>query len=246
MWDNPRQLNGLALVVALAAVAMVAWGAVAWAVRQPVFALRQVVIESKPVRANPAHIQAVIREELRGTFFTLRLPEARASLQRVPWVKSVALRRQWPDRLQVILVEHEPLARWTDGALVGTEGEVFAADFAGELPQLAGPEGSAALVAVRFREFGAALGVRALSIAELRLSPRGGWRLRTAGRAPLTIELGRNEPGERLSRFVLYYARTVAVLARAGTSTEYVDLRYRNGFAMRVPGFKEKPKRSAG
>jgi len=246
MWDNPRQLNGLALVVALAAVAMVAWGAVAWAVRQPVFALRQVVIESKLVRANPAHIQAVIREELRGTFFTLRLPEARASLQRVPWVKSVALRRQWPDRLQVILVEHEPLARWTDGALVGTEGEVFAADFAGELPQLAGPEGSAALVAVRFREFGAALGARALSIAELRLSPRGGWRLRTAGRAPLTIELGRNEPGERLSRFVLYYARTVAVLARAGTSTEYVDLRYRNGFAMRVPGFKEKPKRSAG
>ena len=246
MWDNPRQLNGLALVVALAAVAMIAWGAVAWAVRQPVFALRQVVIESKLVRANPAHIQAVIREELRGTFFTLRLPEARASLQRVPWVKSVALRRQWPDRLQVILVEHEPLARWTDGALVGTEGEVFAADFAGELPQLAGPEGSAALVAVRFREFGAALGVRALSIAELRLSPRGGWRLRTAGRAPLTIELGRNEPGERLSRFVLYYARTVAVLARAGTGTEYVDLRYRNGFAMRVPGFKEKPKRSAG
>ena len=83
MWDNPRQLNGLALVVLLAAVAMFAWGAVAWAVRQPVFALRQVVIEGRLVRANPAHIQAVIREELRGTFFTLRLPEARASLQRV-------------------------------------------------------------------------------------------------------------------------------------------------------------------
>ncbi len=246
MWDNPRQLNGLALLVALAALAMFAWGAVAWAVRQPVFALRQVVIEGSLVRANPAHIQAVIREELRGTFFTLRLPEARASLQRVPWVKSVSLRRQWPDRLQVMLVEHEPLARWTEGALVDTEGEVFAADFAGDLPQLAGPEGSAALVAARFREFGAALASRALAIAELTLSPRGGWQLRTAGNAPLTIELGRNEPGERLSRFVLYYARTVAALARAGTRTEYVDLRYRNGFAMRVPGFKEKPARKAG
>ena len=246
MWDNPRQLNGLALLVALAALAMFAWGAVAWAVRQPVFALRQVVIEGRLVRANPAHIQAVIREELRGTFFTLRLPEARASLQRVPWVKSVSLRRQWPDRLQVMLVEHEPLARWTEGALVDTEGEVFAADFAGDLPQLAGPEGSAALVAARFREFGAVLGGRALAIAELTLSPRGGWQLRTAGNAPLTIGVGRNEPGERLSRFVLYYARTVAALARAGTRTEYVDLRYRNGFAMRVPGFKEKPARKAG
>ena len=123
---------------------------------------------------------------------------------------------------------------------------MFSADFAGDLPQLAGPEGSAALVATRFREFGAALASRALAIAELTLSPRGGWELRTAGKAPLTIELGRNEAGERLSRFVLYYGRTVAALARAGTGTEYVDLRYRNGFAMRMPGFKEKPVRKAG
>ena len=81
MWDNPRQLNALALLAALAALALFAWGAIAWAVRQPAFALREVVIEGRLARANPAHLEAVIREELRGTFFTLRLPEARASLQ---------------------------------------------------------------------------------------------------------------------------------------------------------------------
>jgi cell division protein FtsQ len=243
MWDNPRQLNALALLVALAALALFAWGAIAWAVRQPVFALRQVAIEGKLARANPAHLEAVIREELRGTFFTLHLAEARASLQRVPWVKSVALRRQWPGRLQIAVVEHEPLARWTEGALVDTDGEVFTAEFAGELPQLVGPEGSAAVVATRFREFSAALRLRALAISELRLSPRGGWQLRTAGSTPLTIQLGRNEPSERLARFVAYYTRTIAALARVGTRTEYVDLRYRNGFAVRVPGFTEKPVR---
>ncbi|HEX8010295.1 MAG TPA: cell division protein FtsQ/DivIB [Casimicrobiaceae bacterium] len=243
MWDNPRQLNALALLVTLAALALLAWGAIAWAVRQPLFALRQVVIEGGLAHANPAHLQAVIREELRGTFFTLRLAEARASLQRVPWVKSVALRRQWPDRLQITVVEYEPLARWTEGALVDTEGEVFTADFAGELPQLSGPEGSAPVVATRFREFGAALGSRGLAIAELRLSPRGGWQLRTAGGAPLTIQLGRSDPDERLARFVAYYNRTIAALTRAGTRTEYVDLRYGNGFAVRVPGFSEKPVR---
>ncbi len=246
MWDNPRQLNVLALLFALTALALFAWGAAAWAVRQPAFALRQIVIEGPLVRANPAHVEAVIREELRGTFFTLRLPEARASLQRVSWVKRVALRRQWPDRLQITLVEHEPLARWTEGALVDTDGEVFNAEFAGDLPQLAGPEDSAARVAARFREYGAALSTRALSIAELRLSPRGGWQLRTAGSAPLAIELGRNEPDARLARFVLYHARTVGALARAGTRIDYVDLRYRNGFAVRVPGFTEKPVRKAG
>jgi cell division protein FtsQ len=246
MWDNPRQMNLLALLLALAAVALLAWGAVAWSIRQPAFALRQVVIEGPLKRVNPAHVEAVIREELRGTFFTLNLTEARASLQRVPWVKSAALRRQWPNRLQIALTEHEPLARWTEGALVDTEGEVFSAEFTGELPQLFGPDGSAALVAARLREYGAALSERSLAISELRLSPRGAWQLRTSGAAPLAIELGRNEPGERLSRFIAYYSRTVGALARAGSRTDYVDLRYRNGFAVRVPGFTEKPARKTG
>jgi cell division protein FtsQ len=246
MWDNPRQLNLLALVLGVLSLALAAWGVVAWAVRQPIFSLRHVVIEGPLQRANPAHLEAVVREELRGTFFTLRLPEARLSLLRVPWVKAVALRRQWPNTLRITVVEHQPLARWTEGALIDTEGEVFAAEFTGDLPQLAGPEGSAALVAARFHDYGAALSRRALAIAELRLSPRGGWRLRTAGNAPLTIEVGRNEPAERLSRFIAYYARTIDALARAGTRVDYVDLRYRNGFAVRAPGYAEKPARKGG
>ncbi len=35
------------------------------------------------------------------------------------------------------------------------------------------------------------------------------------------------------------------MLARSGTPIEYVDLRYRNGFAARVPGFKERPPKKA-
>src|SRR5438105_12391578 len=95
MWDSPRQLNTFALLLALAAAAALAWGGVAWAIRQPLFALREVVIDAPLVRANPAHIEAVIREELKGNFFTVRLADARASLQRVPWVRAVALRRRW-------------------------------------------------------------------------------------------------------------------------------------------------------
>jgi cell division protein FtsQ len=246
MWDSPRQMNLLALLFALAAAALLFWGAVAWSTRQPAFAFRQVVIVGALKRANPAHLEAVIREELRGTFFTLSLREARASLQSVPWVKSAELRRQWPNRLQIALTEHEPLARWTEGALVDAQGEVFSAEFTGDLPQFAGPDDNAVLVAARFREYGSALAARSLTISELRLSPRGGWQLRTGGAAALAIELGRDEPGDRLSRFVAYYPRTVAALARAGSRIDYVDLRYRNGFAVRVPGFAEKPARNKG
>jgi cell division protein FtsQ len=246
MWDDPRRLNTAALLLAAAAVAILTWGGIAWAVRQPAFAIRRVVVDGALVHVNPAHVAAVIREELHGTFFTMRLADARASLQRVPWVKSVALRRLWPDRLEVSLTEHEPLARWNDSGLVDTEGETFSADYDGELPQFNGPEGSAAQVTASFRTLGASLATRGLAIAELQLSPRGAWRLKTAGNAPLVIELGRGAPEERLSRFIAYHARTLGALARAGTRVEYVDLRYRNGFAMRIPGFVEKTPRKGG
>jgi hypothetical protein len=36
------------------------------------------------------------------------------------------------------------------------------------------------------------------------------------------------------------------VLARTGTRIEHVDLRYRNGFAARFPGFRERAPKKAG
>jgi len=245
MWDNPRQLNAVALVLAFAAATMLAWGAVAWAVRQPLFALHKIVIGGPLQRANPAHLEAVLREEVRGTFFTLRLADARASLQRVPWVRRVALRRQWPDRLEVEVDEHQPLARWNDDLLINTEGEVFSADFDGDLPQFTGPEGSAAEVAAQYRAFVAALRPTGRAINAIRRSPRGGWQLVAAGSTPLTIELGRTDPGERLARFVAYYRQTLDPLARGGARIDYADLRYRNGFAARVSGGADRPPRKA-
>ncbi len=245
MWDSPRQLTAVALGVALLALALLCSGVAAWAVRQPAFALRQIEIAGTLSQVNPAHLEAVVREELRGNFFTMHLADARKSLRRVPWVRDVALRRQWPNRLEIFVIEHSPLARWNDNALVDKDGEVFIADYDGELPQFTGPEGSAGEMSARFAEFGATLGRARLAIGEIRLSARGGWELKTVSTPALTIALGRNDPGQRLGRFVDYYARTVGALARAGTRVEYADLRYRNGFAARVPGFKERPPKKA-
>ena len=51
--------------------------------------------------------------------------------------------------------------------------------------------------------------------------------------------------GMSLSRFVAVYERTIGALARAGTRIDHVDLRYRNGFAARVPGFRERAQKKA-
>ena len=244
MWDDARQLNAIAVTLMVIAVAFLAWAAVGWVTRLSAFNYREVVVTTPLARASGAHLEAVIRGELRGTFFTMDLDAARASLARVPWVRAVALRRQWPRRLEIEVDEHQPLARWNDGALVSTRGDVFTANWAGELPEFSGPDEQSRLMVVRYREWGALLEPLALRVSGLRLSARGGWQVKTRdGNGELTLDVGRDDVTGRLARFVAVYARTVGVLARTGKPVDHVDLRYRNGFAARMPGFREKPPR---
>ena len=124
---------------------------------------------------------------------------------------------------------------------------MFAADHDGELPQFEGPEGRSSEMTARFREWNEALASLDMAIETLRLSPRGGWYVRARSEdGMLGVELGRDEPAARLARFLAAHGRTLSVLARTGTRIEHVDLRYRNGFAARVPGFRERAPKKAG
>jgi cell division protein FtsQ len=240
MWDDAKALNALAATLAvMAAIALVA-SLVAWGARQGAFEFREVVVTTPLQRASAPHLEAVIRDELAGTFFSMNLDAARAAIAGVPWVRSASLRRQWPHRLEVAIEEHEPLARWGDAALVNTFGETFVARHAGRLPRFDGPDGYAADMAARYAEWRAVLAPLSLELAGLEVSPRGGWRVRTLrDGASLVLDLGHDDPGGRLVRFAGAYARTIATLQREGTTIEHVDLRYRNGFAARVPTFRE-------
>jgi cell division protein FtsQ len=244
MWDDERQLNAAAATLALMAIVALGYAGVAWLVRQPAFAFREVVVTTPLHRANGAYLEAVVRSELSGTFFTLDLGRARQALAQVPWVRAAGLRRQWPRRLEIEIEEHAPLARWNDAGLVNTRGEVFVADWNGELPQFSGPPGASAAMTTRFRDWSAVVAPLELTVRGLALTPRGGWELRTDGRAgPLAIQLGRDDVDARLARLVAAYGRTIDALARAGRAVERVDLRYRNGFAARVPGITDRAAR---
>ncbi len=240
MWDDAKALNAVAATLALMAVLALAASAIWWLAGQPAFAIREVVVTTPLQRASAPHLEAIIREEIVGTFFTMRLDRARASIAGVPWVREVALRRQWPPRLEVSIEEHAPIAHFGEGVLVNTHGETFIAAHSGSLPRFVGPQGAAGEMSARFSDWTATLKPLALEISELSVSARGGWRLRAVGiGGPLSLELGRDDPSARLRRFAAAYTGTIGTLARQGTRVEHVDLRYRNGFAARIPGFRE-------
>jgi len=246
MWDDAKQLDAIAKALAFASLALLVWATIAWSARQTPFEFREIVVRGELVHVDTVRLESAIRRELSGTFFTMDLESARAALVKLPWVRNVALRRQWPQRLEVTIEEHVPFGRWNDTALVDTFGGVFTADYDGALPQFAGPRERAADVTDRYREATAALAPFGLEVEAVRLSARGGWQIvakNTTGK--IVIDLGRDDPSARLEHFIAVYERTIGALARAGTRIEHVDLRYRNGFAARVPGFRERTRKKA-
>jgi cell division protein FtsQ len=160
----------------------------------------------------------------------------RAAFSKLPWVREVSVRRRWPARLEVAIVEHVPLARWGAVALVNTHGEVFDAAYDGKLPIFNGPSGTSKEIAIQYDFFRRQLAAIDAKPVMVQVTARRAWQVRLEN-GP-TIELGREDVEARLARYIHVHGRSVGALKRR---IDYVDLRYANGFAVRIPELKGEP-----
>ena len=236
-------LSQVARVLTWGALGLLGYGAASWVVAQPWFALRSIEVKTPVAHVTEAQIRLVAERQVRGTFFTVDLEGVRNSLEKLPWVREARVERRWPDTLVVSLTEHVPLARWNDNALINQAGEVFVAAVSTHLPRLSGPEDSSAEVVAAYRRHRAVLAPLGMTIDELRLSPRRAWRLRLTN--GMQLALGREQADARLARFIAVYPRLfgaqpatqalAAAAASAPITPATVDLRYPDGFAVRMP-----------
>jgi len=233
-------LSQVARVLTWGALGLLAYGATSWLAAQPWFALHSIEVKTPVTHVTEAQIRLVAERQVRGTFFTVDLERVRNSLEKLPWVREARVERRWPDTLVVSLAEHVPLARWNDDALVSEAGEVFGAAVSTKLPRLVGPEGSSTEVVAAYRRYQATLAPLGMTIDELRLSPRRAWRMRLD--TGMQLALGRIQTDARLARFVSLYPHLFGLqpakdgqAAAAPPTPLMVDLRYTDGFAVRMP-----------
>jgi len=248
MWDNPRLLNLTANALIGLAALLFAASALQSLLSSPLFPLREVVVLGELKHADREEITSAL-DGIGGNFFAAELADVRGRLEQVPWVRRVDARRVWPDRIEVQIEEHVAFARWGDSGFVNTFGEPFAASMDAEaqagLPLLAGPAGTEGELAARYRRFAELLAPLSTAPDRVVLSPRHAWQLRL-GEGPyagMTLELGRDgaEAVEvRLARFVAAVPDSLGRLPHGAAvdPRRHVDLRYPNGFAMRVAGWK--------
>ena len=239
-----RLMNVTAALLLWLGLALLLASAVGAIMRLPVFTLRAVTVEGDVLHHNAVTLRAHVMPQLRGTFFTVDLQHTRAAFEAMPWVRMAVVKREFPNRLRVVLSEHQPVALWGDEAaqtLVNRQGEVFEAEADDQeiaaLPRLKGPAGSSAEV-LQMHDFLSPLLHRMdMRIEQLELSPRGSWRLQTDSGAQ--IELGRGSPEEMAQRLTLLWRTLPQVASRYGrtpTALAVADLRHSDGYALQLRG----------
>ena len=196
------------------------------------FPVARVELKGDLQQTTRAEIEAALPRAA-GNFFAVDLAAVRSGVERLPWVRRVAVRRVWPAALEVTIEEHVALARWGDDRLVNTHGETFSARTKLELPAFIAPAGSAHEVTRRYRRFAEILAPLGSGIDRVVLSARHAWQLRLANGQHLMLGRDADAAEARLRRFVEVEG---AALRDINRSFDTVDLRYPNGFAVRFAG----------
>jgi cell division protein FtsQ len=230
----------LFLACGLLLVAALGW----WALRHPLFAIGGIVVHGDTEHNNAATLRANVAPRLAGNFFTVDLQQARQAFESVPWVRQAVVRRQFPNKLRVVLQEHQPEALWgadSESRLVNTFGEVFDANPGDveeeDMPRLVGPEGSAAQVLGMYLGLKPMLEKLDLAIEQVVLTGRGGWTLHLDSGA--TVELGRGSSEEvlaRSQRFALTLTQVTSKYGRRPEALVTADLRHTDGYAVKLRG----------
>ena len=233
MWDNALLIRNTANALIILSVFAMLYGAAWYVMHLPgLLPVKSVRLSAAPQQVSAAELLRVVRSEVRGNLFTVNIERLGQSLEKLPWVRNVSIRREFPHALAVQLEEHQAMARWNNSALVNQQGETFVAGSDQALPGFNGQEGTSAEIAQQYVEFNRQLGGLGLSVEQVALSPRHAWQLRLNN--GMVLELGREDMQQRLARFVAVYPYAENGIKKAEDSgtVKYVDLRYRNGFAV--------------
>jgi len=215
-----------------------------WMLRNPVFAIGGITVQGEVAHNNAVTLRANVAPKLAGTFFTVDLAATRSAFESVPWVRKAIVRREFPNRLKVVLQEHVAVAYWgedSESTLLNSFGEVFEANVgdveADNLPRLNGPAEQASQVLAMYRTLTPLLEPLDADVEVLQMSARGGWRVQLDSGA--TIELGGGTPAEvaqRVQRFVLTLTQVASRYNRKPDALESADLRHSDGYALRLHG----------
>ena len=200
--------------------------------------IQKVEVEGKFKNANMNKLEAMVSRYTDAGFFSVDVNMIETVASKLDWIKSVSVRRVWPDTLEIIIDEHDVFAVWNGNGLINSQGELFNPTDIPEnyllkagnkvlFPKLSGPDGSHDVVVEKYKQIESELRALDLHIAELEMDGRYSWRLLLDNN--VSLQFGRDQADVAIERFVEIFSGS---FARNLKDIRNVDLRYTNGMAI--------------
>jgi cell division protein FtsQ len=257
VWNSKERMKHLTHFLIFSLIGLVLLWTFFWIGQRPVFTITQIQLQGEAGQSlkhvNPALVRTQVLNQLGGNFFSVRLDHARKAFEDLPWVRSASVRRVWPNGLSVTLEEQQPIGIWNtkDGPkLINSYGELFTVNLAEAeldkgLVEFSGPTNGNKEAVELYQQLGHWFKPLDTKVVSLSLSSRYSWTTRLDN--GMVFELGRDldqkdrsQIKNRLDRFFKVWPE---VKDKLPNKVDYIDLRYANGFAVRVsnkPEFSKK------
>ena len=229
IWDDPHTLarlrKWLYLVIALGLLLL----GVHYVADSRLFPVRRIVLKGQLEKVSRDQLQYVVKHKVSGNVLMLDLNQVQDEFEQLTWVKTAEIKRLWPDQLEVAISERKALARWQNGGLLDVDGEWFDATTDEQLPLFSVPKGTEKEVVHIYTQLLPVLKGMDEELYALQLSDRNAWQL--VFRSGVVIKLGRKDALERFKRIDKIWKK---YLKHQENNIEYIDLRYPDGFALKL------------
>lgn len=182
-------------------------------------------------RVDRKEVQNLLYPLVDKGFFSINVDSIRERLLQIPWIANIAVRRNWPDQVDITIVEKSAIARWNNQNLLSEMGELFSPDmntYPSHLPQFIGPNGQQVMMLTTFNQINRLFMPLNRQIAYLEMTPYFTWKLVLDN--GMMLQIGHKDILTRLDHFVKVYPKIIGSRTK---DVEYVDLRYPNGMAVR-------------
>lgn len=185
-------------------------------------------------------LERITRNHLKFSKAAADLHALQGKLLDLPWVKQLAVAKEYPDKLVLDIQEHHVVLRQTSGELIDDQGKRFGVNLNSykekkpamykalmQLPLLDAPDYAQETAWKQFQAVQNRMAVSDFTLQALQLDERGSWQLTL--QSGLVLKLGSEA---LLKRLQVFLAIAAPRLKTQLSKLRYVDLRYSNGFAV--------------
>ena len=196
------------------------------------FPINEIGIKGEYENVNKSQVDLIKNKYIKKNFFAVNLEETREAFKKLPWIRDVSIRRDWNKfGLLVEIESHKPIARWSSRGLVNSYGEIFHAAYEDNLPLFVGPDEFVEEMSVKYYQINKILEKELMQIGTISLSNRLSWEIYTNNN--MRFFLGKENGNNIVKKLNVLIENYQFILSESKSRIEYVDLRYKDGFAVK-------------